>query len=420
MFKNYFILTLKVLARRKFFTFISLFGISFTLMVLMIVTAFLEHKFAPGKPESLSDRTLLIQSVQMRSEQGWSWSSSPSYYFYQQYLQNLPKRIAGIERISFATNLSANKTYLSGQALDVRYRGTDAHYWSIFDLDVLDGRTYNEEEVADGAQVAVITQALSHKLFGEGKAIGQTVLIEKKTYQVIGIVQNTNGLQWPNADMWVPYTAKTSAAALQSNSYMGDAQIFVLLGKGVDKNVVINEWTDITKNEMVFDGPQKEMKTLAAPMVDKVEEMARNFFNTWDDLYQRHGHKLITAIAIGYFLFMMLPALNLINVNISRIMERASEIGVRKAFGASASDLIIQFVIENVFLTLIGGLLGFALASLMMEYLNSSELIAHLNLRPNWTIGLAGLGLSLLFGLLSGVYPAWRMSKLPIVEALKL
>ena len=118
-------------------------------------------------------------------------------------------------------------------------------------------------------------------------------------------------------------------------------------------------------------------------------------------------------------LFSLLPAVNLVNLNMSRIMERASEIGVRKAFGASSRTLVGQFVVENLVLTLIGGAAGFLLSALVLRALNTSGLIPYAHFTINVRVFLYGLGLAVFFGLLSGVYPAWRMSRLHPVQALK-
>ena len=101
-------------------------------------------------------------------------------------------------------------------------------------------------------------------------------------------------------------------------------------------------------------------------------------------------------------------------------MERASEIGVRKAFGAASLSLVWQFVFENVLLTLICGILSVGLALLVLEAINSSGLIPHSQLALNMQVYWAGLLLTLLFGLISGVYPAWRMSRLQAADALKI
>src|SRR6185295_15724790 len=110
-------------------------------------------------------------------------------------------------------------------------------------------------------------------------------------------------------------------------------------------------------------------------------------------------------------LFMLLPAVNLININVSRIMERAGEIGVRKAFGASSWTLVGQFVVENVALTLTGGLLALLAAPLVLEALTATHLVPYAHFTLNHRVFAYGLGLAVVFGVLSGAYPAWRMSR---------
>lgn len=124
-------------------------------------------------------------------------------------------------------------------------------------------------------------------------------------------------------------------------------------------------------------------------------------------------------MALVTLLFLMLPTVNLVNLNVSRIMERASEIGVRRAFGASSRTLIGQFVVENLVLTLIGGLVGFVLSALVLQAISAAGLFPYASLHINVRVFLYGVGLSVLFGLISGVYPAWRMSRLHPVAALR-
>jgi putative ABC transport system permease protein len=121
---------------------------------------------------------------------------------------------------------------------------------------------------------------------------------------------------------------------------------------------------------------------------------------------------------LGAALFMLLPAVNLVNLNISRIMERAPEIGVRKAFGASSRTLVGQFVVENVFLTLVGAAIGLAITAIVLQVINASGLILYAELSLNYRIFGWGVVLAVAFGLLSGVYPAWRMSRMHPVQAL--
>ena len=119
------------------------------------------------------------------------------------------------------------------------------------------------------------------------------------------------------------------------------------------------------------------------------------------------------------FVFMLLPTVNLVNISVSRILERASEIGVRKAFGASSRTLVGQFLVENLVLTLVGGLVGFLLAVLVVDAINGSGLFPYARFTLNLRVFLYGLLLTLFFAVLSGVYPAWKMSRLHPVDALK-
>ena len=74
-------------------------------------------------------------------------------------------------------------------------------------------------------------------------------------------------------------------------------------------------------------------------------------------------------------MFMLLPAVNLINLNVSRILERASEIGVRKSFGASSRTLVGQFVVENIVLTTVGGALALLLATFILAWVSATGLL---------------------------------------------
>ena len=118
-------------------------------------------------------------------------------------------------------------------------------------------------------------------------------------------------------------------------------------------------------------------------------------------------------------LFVLLPTVNLVNINVSRIMERASEIGIRKSFGASSRTLVIQFIVENVILTLAGGLIGLLLSEVALAAVTRSGLVAYAELGVNWRVFSYGLLLAVVFGIISGVYPAWRMSRLHPVDALQ-
>jgi putative ABC transport system permease protein len=125
------------------------------------------------------------------------------------------------------------------------------------------------------------------------------------------------------------------------------------------------------------------------------------------------------VIALFMFLFMSLPAINLVNLNVSRMMERASEIGVRKAFGAPVRTLMGQFVIENLFITAIGGAIALVLSALVVSFINRSGWIVKADLTINLNVFAASVLICLAFGIMSGLLPALRMARVSIAQALK-
>ncbi len=129
-----------------------------------------------------------------------------------------------------------------------------------------------------------------------------------------------------------------------------------------------------------------------------------------------------TAAFIGVamvvaLLFMALPAINLVNLNVGRIMERAPEIGLRKAAGAPTRVLVGQFIFENLVLALLGGVIAFVTAPFILHLL--SGVLRYSRLEFNLSVFAAGLAFAAVFGVLSGAYPAWKMARLDPAAALR-
>src|SRR5688500_3111201 len=120
MLTNYFKIALKVLGRRKFFTFISLFGITLTLVVLMVAAAMLDNGFAPQQPESRFDRVLGTYVVGIYGENGGT-TSNPGYRFVDKYVRGLSRA----EATSIFTGSSPMTMYHDRRKLETHIRRTD-------------------------------------------------------------------------------------------------------------------------------------------------------------------------------------------------------------------------------------------------------------------------------------------------------
>jgi len=412
MLKNYLKIALKVLFRRKFFTFISLFGISFTLVVLMVVTALLDNLLAPIAPESRQDRMVGVYRAAMFGPRN-GWTGQAGYKLLDKYARGLE----GVEKLSIFSGGNNVQSFLNGQKITSTLKRTDGEFWQILDFTFVEGTPYTVADVENAAFVAVINETTKRRFFGEKSAIGQTLEADGQRFRVVGVVPDVSIVRLvPFSDIWVPVTtAKTDA---YKHDLVGD---FLAIALAADSSALprIHEQFNTRLAHMEFDDP-KQYQTMVAPFENKFDALARQLPFIGDSRDPRvQGWKLVSLLAGLGLLFMLLPAVNLININVSRIMERASEIGVRKAFGASARTLVGQFIVENIILTLVGGAIGFVLSFFVLRALTASGWIQYAQFQINARVFLYGLALAALFGLLSGVYPAWRMSRLNPVQALK-
>ncbi|MBF9254518.1 ABC transporter permease [Pontibacter sp. 172403-2] len=409
MLKNYLKIAWKVLLRRKFFTFISLFGISFTLMVLVVATSLFDHAFGPQMPEQETDRLLFVNMMREQHDGGFSSSGPPSYHFLNNYVRTLktPEKVS-INSMFFQVNSYIDSRKL---ALDIKY--TDREFWDILDFNFLEGSAFTRQDVQSANRVAVINENTRKQYFGAGHAVGKYIEVDQVKYKVVGVVEDVPVLRLHSyADVWVPITLKSQD--FHAPGLRGTYFATIKAAKASDVPQIKAEYAAMLQQ---VEGQQPEKSTKLYSFPDTfLEGMARTFLGNGKEPGVGILYGLLTAVA---FLFMLLPAINLVNINISRIMERSSEIGVRKAFGASSTTIIGQFLVENIFLTLLGGLLGFVLSAGVLWLINDSGLIVYANLGLNLRVFALGLLLCLVFGLISGVYPAFKMSRLHAVEALK-
>jgi putative ABC transport system permease protein len=409
MLRNYVKTAFRVFARRKFFTFVSLFGISFTLVVLMVATAMLDHAFAAHPPEVNHDRTVGLFHAQMIGPH-MRWSSEPGYRLLDRTLRDLP----GAERMSIYSDLRTVYAYPGGTKIKSSLKRTDAEFWRILRFDFREGGPFDDQDVRDARFVAVINAATRERFFGGQPAVGRTLEVDAQRFRVVGVVDDVPALRGvPFADIWVPLT--TAKGDGYKQDLMGGFYGIVL---AKDRADIPGMKAELRSRIKTVELPERRYDRLLAPLETPFERYSRLFSRDFDS-EESHPERMIALLCGLAVLFMLLPTINLVNLNVSRIMERASEIGVRKAFGASSRTLVGQFVVENVLLTLIGGAVGLIASVFVLDALNASGVIQYAQLGVNLRIFGYALVLALFFGVFSGVYPAWRMSRLHPVEALR-
>lgn len=418
MLKNYLKIAIKVLTRRKFFTAVSLFGIGFTLMVLLVVAALADHLMAPSAPEVNLDRTLHVVRLAMHGKHGnetWTMSSSPGYPLLDHYFRDLP----GVEKMSIYAKPRTVTSFFEGEKIVSNIRYTDGPYWEILDFEFVEGGPFTQEADDNAELVAVISEATRRRFFGESPALDKSIEADGTRYRVVGVVKNVPVTRRSAAaDMWVPHGAAKSKAfrdPFVSGFWSSRGYESLLLAYSRKDFPQIREEFMSRLQHVEYTPP---WESAAGVPMTRLEYYATDFYYNQDDgKPPMRKAVLIWLTAIAAFL--LLPTVNLVNINLSRFMERSPEIGVRKAFGASSAHLVGQFVLENIFLCLVGGLLALAGAAVVLRLIETNGWIAYAQLDINFRVFLYALGLAFFFGLLSGAYPAWRTSRLHPVEALR-
>jgi putative ABC transport system permease protein len=382
-------------------------------LILILTTSFVEHTFGPDEPELKQNRILTVSYFKIKFK-GRGRANGPmmSYWFMEKYAKSM-KTPETVALASFHKNVVCYKDNCKYQ---FALKHADAEFWQVYNFNFLAGRGFQTNEVQDAQPVAVITKEVAQSYFGNQEAVGDYIDLEGQNFRVVGIIQNISLLRiFPYADIWVPITTSKNNLTepiLVSEEFPGyfavllahDHNDFPKIKAEFQKNLNSIDLTD-TRFEKIYGGAESYIETIS--------RMFAGSFET------PNISGLMLILLILLLLFLLLPTINLVNINISRIMERSSEIGIRKAFGAARRTLIGQFIIENIIITIMGGIISAFLALILIRIINQSEIIPHLHLSFNWRVFYKSLVLCLFFGFLSGVFPAYKMSKMQPAAVLR-
>jgi putative ABC transport system permease protein len=413
MLKNYFKIYLKIASEHKLYTFLSLFGISLTIMFVMIFSMTLTKITTGTGPEKELKKTLFLNRVKTvptrkgQRSRGYSISgcgrSLSETYF---------KNIKSAEVVSMYTGANPWEFILNGKYQKRTQNQTDAEYWSLFDYKFIEGRPYTIDEVVKGESLAVITESLKELLFGpENHVLGKSIRYTNFDLTVIGVVEDPPAIDRnASGELYFPYTVIKSTE--NPEDYMGGFQVafksksragFSNIQEELQEIVTRIDVADTTK-AIFIPGPNTQLQKMMTGYGDP-EEYSQG-----------------TSILKYFFIaiaFLLLPAINLMALNFARIHERGEELAIRKSFGADSSMLRRQFLFENILMTFTGGLLGILLSYIAVALLGSSLMlrIDFFNTVPltfsfNYLVFIAALAACLIFGLMSGYLPAIRLSKM--------
>jgi putative ABC transport system permease protein len=192
MLKNYFKIAIAVLKRRKFFTFISLFGISFTLTILIVLTAFLDHVLSPSYPDVNRNRELFVNRIRVESsKKSYAMQNPLSFYFFQHYVSKLKTPL----KIAVYSGGEVSNGFKDNRKIVVELNYTNMAFWEVYQFVFLEGKPYNNRQIENGEKVVVISAATRTKYFGEDAlALGKYIEANNTMYRVIGVVKSLPAL----------------------------------------------------------------------------------------------------------------------------------------------------------------------------------------------------------------------------------
>jgi putative ABC transport system permease protein len=322
--------------------------------------------------------------------------------------------------VSFYTTPAQAVSYVDGRKVTSYLKRTDARFWTILDFEFLEGGPLTGEDDRNANFVAVINQSTRDRFFDGQTALGKTLEVAGQRFRVAGVVRDVPSTRWHIfADVWVPIATMKGDA--WRHDTLGNFGAIVLARDRRDFPALQAEFQSRVRRHPIPD--PAHFSRLDGSLDTLFGSVARSVLDIPADDPKAFALSPSAKMRIGMIvvavLFMALPAINLVNINLSRILDRSSEIGVRKAFGATSRTLVGQFVAENVVLTLIGGVFALAASVLVLAAINASGLIPYSHLSVNPRVLFWGLLAALFFGVFSGVYPAWRMSRLHPADALR-
>jgi len=303
--------------------------------------------------------------------------------------------------------VSGNETInLEDTTVNTTFTGTTASYLDVEDASVVQGRFFSEDEEKGVARVVVLGNEVKEKLFGDQDAVGRKIRIKKTNFSIIGVMKKRGISGFQNQDDQVFVPISTAQKLL-----LGIDHVNMIRAK-VDSAENINKAVESMKNIL------RSRHDIGVGEVDDfvVRSMAQ-------------GLDAITSItdAIKFFLVaisaiaLVVGGFGIMNIMLATVQERTHEIGLRKAVGAKRRDITLQFLIESVVITFVGGLIGIIVGVLISIIV--AKVAQFLGYQWNLVITvqsiLLGCGVSVSIGLLFGIMPARHASKLDAIEALR-
>ncbi|MBC7258579.1 MAG: ABC transporter permease [Chloroflexi bacterium] len=318
-----------------------------------------------------------------------------------------PQRVPDVQAVAVESFINTTVVYRD-RGIRTSVSGTTVNYPQVRNHKVAEGTFFSEEDFNGGSRVAVLGHSAAEALFPDGYAVGQTIKIKGISFRVIGVLASKGGTGFGGVDdsVFVPLTTFHTKLT-QRRSASGDYVVSAIYAQAV--------------SESRMEAAMEQIAQLLRDRHGILYESDDDFtvINQKDILNIFGEITSILTIFLGAIaaISLLVGGIGIMNIMLVSVTERTREIGLRKAVGARRRDVLWQFLIEAMVLSLAGGFIGIALGAV------GSQLVGQLSgsLQPVITVStvLLATGFSAAVGLFFGIYPASRAAALNPIDALR-
>ena len=312
------------------------------------------------------------------------------------------KTISGVNAVSAEVS-SRYQVTAKGTNTNTTVVGVTSFYPTVRNVEIDQGNFITDQNNQGGAKVAVVGPTVVTDLFGDNATdvIGQTIKIKGNQFKIIGITKAKGGTGFQNPDDMVYIPLTTAGRYFSGDQYVSSISVSALNGD-VTTQVQADITTKLLENHNITNSTSADFSTMNQADIIATASSVTGTFTM-----------LLSAIA---GISLLVGGIGIMNMMLTSVTERTREIGLRKAIGAKRRDVNIQFLVEAVMLTFIGGVIGVILGwgvSLLVTKLGI------LQAQVSISSVLLAFGVSAFIGIVFGYYPAQRASKLNPIEALR-